>query len=308
VDSRVTSAWSEWEQRLGHIQTAVELWKERTKTPPSIPAGSALRGDDHPGLTVSNIAWYPLIIAVEHLDFTLSMMRATQTMYPTSYMTTLRTALLTASQAAWVLTPTKRGERQSRAMRLRMQDLDDQLKLVNSAWELTEDQEHTRERDVAELKKQLEECRQLATSLGLEKSSTAKLNNTDVIADAAKRLHDNPVAASGAQLLWRMGSAAAHGQRSYALMRMNRNVVQSEGERKVMQLRGDLVNDVGPAAAAATLATNEAFRLFDLRCGYTPRPTGQLQRIIDLLPGGNEGGGSPLGMPAGSRRAETSSQ
>lgn len=33
-------------------------------------------------------------------------------------------------------------------------------------------------------------------------------------------------------------------------MRMNNNVVENDGERKVMQLRAD----VGPAAAAATLA------------------------------------------------------
>ncbi|WP_434317518.1 hypothetical protein [Leifsonia sp. P73] len=302
----MTSAWAEWEQRLTHISAAVELWGERTKTAPVIPPSSALSGDDRPGLSVSNIAWYPLVIAVEHLDFALSTMRATQTMYPTSYMTTLRTALLTASQAAWVLAPPQRSERRGRAMRLRMQDLDDQLKLVNSASELTDDQERAQARDVEELKKQLEECREAATALGLPKSSTAKLNNTDVITEAAKQLHEDPVAASGVQLLWRTGSAAAHGQRAYALMRMNSNVVQGEGPRKVMQLRGDLVHDVGPAAAAATLAANEAFRLFDLRCGHAPEPAGQLQRIIDLLPG-TAPREVPLEMPARSRRVETSS-
>jgi hypothetical protein len=279
----VTNAWSEWERRLTSVEAAVDVWKARTKTPPAIPIRSALSGDDRPGLSVSNIAWYPLAIAVEHLDFTLSTMRATQTMYPTSYMTTLRTALLTASQAAWVLSPGKRAERQGRAMRLRIQDLDDQLKLVNSAWGLTDDQKARRTGDVEELTKQIRECHKTAKALGLPNSSTARLVNTDVITEAAKQLHDDPVAASGVQLLWRTGSAAAHGQRAYALMRMNSNVVQNEGDRKVMQLRGDLVHDVGPAAAAAALATNEAFRLFDLRCGYTPEQAGQLKRIVDLL-------------------------
>jgi len=125
----------------------------------------------------------------------------------------------------------------------------------------------------------------MATALGLPKSSTAKLNNTEVIAEAARQLHGDPRAASGVQLLWRTSSAAAHGQRAYALMRMNSNVVHIAGKRNVMQLRGDLVHDVGPAASAATLAANEAFRLFDLRCGLTPAHTGHLQRIIDLLPG-----------------------
>jgi hypothetical protein len=280
----VTEEWSEWEVRLARIEAAVAVWQGRTKAPPVIPPGSALRGDDAPGVAVSNIAWYPLVIAVEHLDFALSMMRATQTMYPTSYMTTLRTALLTASQAVWVLAPARRAERRGQALHLRMQDLGDQLKLVNSAWELTEDQERMRAGDVAVLETELKQCREIAASLGLPKGSTAKLNNTEIITEVATGLHDDPIAASGVQLMWRTSSAAAHGQRAYALMRMNRNEVQSDGERTVMQLRGDLVHDVGPAVAAAALATNEAFRLFDLRCGYTPNPAGQLQRFIDFLP------------------------
>lgn len=278
----MTSAWGEWEQRLGKIEAVVALWQERTKSPLVIPSGSALCGDDRPELMVSNIAWYPLVVAVEHLDFTISMMRATGTMYPTSYMTTLRTALLTASQAAWILSPAQRAIRRGRAMRLRFQDLDDQLKLVNSAWALTTEQEAARALDVEQLKKQLEECRNVATSLELPKSSTVNLNNTEVITEAAKQLHNHTKAASGTQLLWRTGSAAAHGQRAYAIMRMNRNLVQDHRGRKVMQLRGDLVQDVGPAAAAAALVAKEAFRLFDLRCGHVTVPAQQLPSFLDL--------------------------
>ena len=274
--------WEAWQERLGRIGTAVGLWQQRTKTAPDIPAGSALRGDDLPELMVSNIAWYPLVIAVEHLGFTISAMRATGEMYPTSYMTTLRTALLTASQVIWVLSPDPRATRRGRAMRLRIQDLEDQLKLVNSAWGLNAEQEAARRRDVEQLKGDLDGCRATVESLELPRGSASGINNTDIITETAKHLHDDPKLASGTQLLWRTGSAAAHGQRTYATMRMNRNVYKEERSRKVMQLRGDLVQDVGPAAAAATLATNEAFRLFDLRCGHVPDPVQQLPRFLDL--------------------------
>lgn len=278
----MTDAWGDWERRLGRIEAVVGLWRERTKIVPVIPTACALRGDDVAELMVSNIAWYPLVVAVEHLDFAISMMRATGTMYPTSYMTTLRTALLTGSQAAWVLGPAQRSARRGRAMRLRFQDLDDQIKLVKSAWGLNEKQKLAQERDAEELETQRKECREVAASLGLLKSSTARLNNTEVITDVAKQLHEDPMAASGTQLLWRTGSAAAHGQRAFAVMRMNRNVVQDDGARNVLQLRGDLVLDVGPAAASAALAVNEAFRLFDLRCGHVSDPAQRLPRFLDL--------------------------
>ena len=280
VDSS-TAEWQQWERRLTKIGAAVEAWQARTNNAPTIPAKSALGGDDTPGLVVSNLAWYSLIVAVEHLDFVIACMRATSTMYPTAYMTTLRSALLSASHAVWVLSPVRRAGRRERAMRLQMQDLDDQLKMLRSVWGLSREQETARESDIANLDGQAEANKAIVDRLGLLPASLAKLNNTDVVTAVAKQIHDDPIAASGVQLLWRTGSAAAHGQRSYATMRMNRNVLLTEGERKVMQLRGDLTHDVGPAAGAVTIAISEAFRLFDLRCGHVQDSERQV-RFSDL--------------------------
>jgi hypothetical protein len=52
-----------------------------------------------------------------------------------------------------------------------------------------------------------------------------------------------------------------------------------------MQLQGDLVHDVGPAAAAAALSTERAVRRFGLRGGLKTPHSAHLQRIIELLPG-----------------------
>jgi hypothetical protein len=278
----MTDAWHQWELRLSKVAAAAEAWQQRTRHAEGVPPRSALGGDDTPNLRVSGLAWYSLIVAVEHLEFTLAMMRATSTMYPSAYLTTLRSALLAASHAAWILSPSRRAERRGRAMRLQVQDLNDQLRMVRSATGLTADQLTAQERDEAHLESRLASCAETVESLGLARSSMAKVNNTEVITEAAKQLHDDPVAASGVQLLWRVGSAAAHGQRSYAIMRMNRNVVRTDGTKTVMELRGDLEHDVGPSTAAAALAVNEAFRLFDLRCGHTPDPSERLPRFADI--------------------------
>ncbi len=68
------------------------------------------------------------------------------------------------------------------------------------------------------------------------------------------------------QAIWRSGSAAAHAQYHFGVMRLDRNeVVREESGSSTVRLRGDLDNDVGPAIAAATMTLSEAFRLYDLR-------------------------------------------
>ncbi|GAA4160917.1 hypothetical protein GCM10022286_17720 [Gryllotalpicola daejeonensis] len=168
-------------------------------------------------------------------------------------------------------------------MRLLIQDLTDQRKLVESATGLTEQQLKAQVRDAKALTERLDLCRGTVAELGLAKSSNAALNNTDVVNFAARHIHDDPAATSGVEPLWRMGSAAAHGQRSFALMRMDRNVVTTGADgKRTVELRGDIVHDIGPAAAAAALAVNEAFRLFDLRCGRVQAPGEKLPRFNEL--------------------------
>ena len=89
-----------WEQRVTHMAETTDQWSIRTNDAPPIVAGSALGGDDRPGLHVSGIAWYAIVVAVEHLEFTFSAIRATGTLYPTAQITALRTALLTGSQTS----------------------------------------------------------------------------------------------------------------------------------------------------------------------------------------------------------------
>lgn len=258
-----------WEQRVTRMAETTDHWSRRTNDAPPIAPGSALGGDDHPGLHVSGIAWYAIGVAVEHLEFTFSAMRATGTLYPTAQMTALRTALLTGSQAVWVLAPKLRATRRAHAMRLQMQDLRDQLAMVHGLSALDASQAALRAETEANLTQRQEDRKDIVAELALPSSAIAKLNNTDVIAEASRFVHPegDQTLNSGVSLLWRMGSAAAHGQRSYAVARASRNERRTDGRDTIVELRGDLVGDIGPSAAAAVLTVSEAFRLFDLRRG-----------------------------------------
>lgn len=77
---------------------------------------------------------------------------------------------------------------------------------------------------------------------------------------------DDDLLIGATQAIWRSGSAAAHAQYHFGVMRLDRNeVVREESGGSIVRLRGDLNNDVGPAIAAATMTLSEAFRLYDLR-------------------------------------------
>jgi hypothetical protein len=92
-----------WERRLGRIADAASQWQQTmSREPPTVEPGSDLAGDDaeFAGLSVSNLVGYSLAAATEHLDFTLSVMKQTSTLYPTAYLTVLRTSLLAASHAS----------------------------------------------------------------------------------------------------------------------------------------------------------------------------------------------------------------
>jgi len=244
-------------------------WQARTIEVPPVDEGSPLAGDNQVGVHVSSVAWYALAVATEHLDFCLTAIRETQTLYPTAYLTVLRTGLLSASNAVWILSPSRRRTRQERTLRIQADDLRSQIAMVRSATALTAAQTEIQSADLAHLQQRQEHLQESANHLGItEQVARMKLNNTMVITTVADQLHagDDPVVASGVQLLWRTGSAVAHAQRSHAIRRLARDHNRRNVDgTTTARLRGDLVHDVGPAAAAVALTLSEGFRLYDER-------------------------------------------
>ncbi|MCD1569904.1 hypothetical protein [Agromyces mediolanus] len=221
------------------------------------------------GLSVENLIWYSMCISSEHLDFAIDAMRATSTMYPTAYMTVARTAFIAAVNAVWVLAPTSRQERRERALQLRADDLRSQATSFRDMKIPGGVPEDTRAGFVDQLRERQADLQKVATTLGVEQDvRKMRFNQTDAIDWVAEHMHgaDNDLLIGGTQAVWRSGSAAAHAQYHFGIMRMDRSEVVREGsDRSFVRLQGDLEKDVGPALAAATMTLNEAFRLYDLR-------------------------------------------
>lgn len=94
------------------MAATTDRWTIRTNNAPPIVPKSALGGDDQSGLHASGIAWYAIVVAVEHLEFMFSAMRATGTLYPTTQMTALRTE----ERMAQSLSPRKNRARSREAV------------------------------------------------------------------------------------------------------------------------------------------------------------------------------------------------
>ena len=273
------------------MSTKVEAWRERAKHPEPPEAGSSLAADAIEGLSIESSIWYSMSISSEHLDFAIDAMRATSTMYPTAYMTVARTALMGAVNAVWLLAPSTRDERQRRALRFRADDLRTQVVGLRDMRVMSGAPTTARDGLVAQLQERQASLQRVADAMGVQEDVTRmRFTQTDAINWVASYLHgpNSDLLIGATQSMWRSGSAAAHAQLQFGLMRADRTETIRDGAGGgIVRLRGDLDTDVGPALAAATLTLSEAFRLYDLRrvrhvqdTPTAPAPTGSSQACV----------------------------
>ncbi|HRP99120.1 MAG TPA: hypothetical protein PK781_01520 [Terrimesophilobacter sp.] len=257
----------DWQRRLGRMAFAIEAWRKRAEAPQAPESGSSLAADALDGLNVESLSWYSMCVSSEHLEFAIDAMRATSTLYPTAYMTVARTAFVAAVNAVWVLAPPSRQMRRERALRLRADDLRAQLTSFRDMVLPDGKPDQARAQLLARLRQRQVQLQAVASKLDVpEDVGKMRFNQTEAIDWVAQHMHDEQILVGATQSIWRSGSAAAHAQYHFALMRLDRNEAASNGDgSSLMKLRGDLENDVGPALAAGTLTLSEAFRLYDLR-------------------------------------------
>jgi hypothetical protein len=171
--------------------------------------------------------------------------------------------------AVWVLAPSTRKERRERGLRFRADDLRVQMTSFRDTQIPEGKPEEARTGILKHLGERLASLPKVATALGIMKSVTKiRLHQTRAIDWVAQHMHgvDNDLLIGATQAIWRSGSAAAHVQYHFGVMRLDRNeVVREASDSSVVRLHGYLDNDVGPALAAATMTLNEAFRIYDLR-------------------------------------------
>lgn len=260
---------AEWSRRLGRVASIVATWRERAENPLPVEDGSSLAVDAVDGLTVESSVWYSMCVSSEHLGFALDTMQATGTMYPTAYMTVTRTAFVAAVNAVWLLAGTSRQERRERALKLRADEIRVQIVALRDMAVPDGRPDAARDELIEQLRERQTKLQKAATLIGVTEDVTKmRFNQTKAIDWVAEHMHGvaDPLLIGATQSIWRSGSAAAHAQMQFGIMRMGQNEVVSDvAGGQIMRLRGNLETDVGPAIVGATLTLNEAFRLYDLR-------------------------------------------
>ncbi|PXY16610.1 hypothetical protein [Prauserella muralis] len=265
---------TDWLQRLNSMLPTIAKWAERTRSAPSTPVpGSSLARDDElfPPQPASHVAYAAIVTATEHLDLFRVAFQASRALFPSGYFTLLRTALMGAAQAIWVLKG-PRPQRQENALRIVRDDIKQRHGLltvdVPEALGLGERIEEERER----LQRQLREVQAAAAHLGFNAKAVNgwRLNMTQVIKTASELVHGNgqgdEATRYGTSLLWRLQSGHAHGTPSMRIMQVERTEVTAHDDGTLFGKATTTAVDVGAAAAASLLMLNDAWRLYDLRC------------------------------------------
>lgn len=261
----------EWERRLSVLAAQVDVWQQRAQDqPPRIVQGSSLAGDqrDMEPVNLGQLAWYSIVVSVEHLNYFFEGVRRDRTLFPSVQMTILRTAHLSSSKAVWLLSDKSRSVRQARAAVAYGDDLREQLAMVNTAYLPDGHAEVMAEKFKRTLIERQENLQAILDRTGSRQSAKyCRVDNTQIVSEAGKIVHfDNLDAQGGVSLLWRSGSAAAHGNISFATSRIKpATTYYGDDGQSYGHLFGSLEQDIGPSAAAAAMSTSAAITLFDAR-------------------------------------------
>ncbi len=267
-------AHEEWAARLGRMRVPVAQWMKRTSgdDPGSLKVepGSSLAGDDRifPNHPVSSVAWHGLLTAVEHLDFALSALAKTQTLYPASYYTVLRAGLLGAAQTVWVLMPATRTERQMRGLRAAADNYNEQRKLTGALVASTRQEQQQLDMTVARMKDRLADVATAAVKIGCDpgKAHRLTLDATAMVKEAAgKALVSAHREQEYAMHLWRLGSGHAHGHAYTRQLQINAESLTEEADGQLWARTTVSLEHVGTAAAAVLLMTKKGFEMYDQR-------------------------------------------
>lgn len=264
-----------WQVRIEKMFPVIEAWFKRTGHVPLVPAsGSSLAREDqvYSRLPTSRLAYGGIVTAAEHLELFRVAYLASGNLYPSSYFTLLRSALMGSTQALWVLKPRLRAERIENSLQLARDDIRQSMNLlsVETPAELGLDENIETAR--ARMNQRLAELQDVAAAAGLDPTKVPgwRLNMTEMIKTVSELVHaDNSGDADtrhGASLLWRLQSSHAHGTPSARIRQVQLNSVRQHRDGTLLGAATTSFAEVGSAAAAAVLFLNEAWRLYELRC------------------------------------------
>jgi hypothetical protein len=222
---------------------------------PMSMAGSSLMGDDNATdpYYLSHAAWGGISSAVDHLNTLKTMIMDAKVLHIYSPFTIIRAAIENASTAVWLLAPTSRDERVLRRLRLADADFVNMEKLADLLGATpvrTLDQKRDKLRKIAAKRK-------IAEDLFIKK----RPGYEEIVG-----LAGDATAVSGkvGKVVWKSGSAVAHGDMSTVLallerstLGQTRNIVSASAEAPVETLA--LMTSISVAIA------DKAITLYDSR-------------------------------------------
>ncbi|UUV32279.1 hypothetical protein NQK81_02165 [Amycolatopsis roodepoortensis] len=265
-----------WDQRLNTMFEWIDAWQSRMDQPPMFPApASSVAADDRafPLLPTSAVAYNALLNAVEHLDFFRASLTSTKIIYPAAYYTVLRSALMGAAQAVWVLAPANRATRVERSLRIVVDNYNQYRKLVTDTRALAAENKAEVDKLLADLDDRISKAAIALNKIGIDDTSKIRswsLNMTQVIKDAVELVHpqgtsDGVTISVGTQVLWRSQSGFAHGTPASRLSLIGSGGITTNPDGSTWGRASTKIDDIAAAAAAPVLLLNEAWRLYDLR-------------------------------------------
>lgn len=265
-----------WAARLERVMfPAIEAWFQRTLQAPVTPApGSllALDGLAYPRHPSWRLAYGGMVTAAEHLDLFRVALMSSKMLYPASYFTLLRSALMGSTQALWILQPPQREKRIENTLRLVREDIKQNKSLLSegilAALGLTIDATAAQTR----LDERLAELQAAAAAIGLDPDRVPQwaLNMTNMIKTVSDTLHaadpSDDITRHVPSLLWRLQSGHAHATPSARLRQIQADLVEEHSDGTLTAAATTTFVDIGSNAAAPFLFLHEAWRLYELGC------------------------------------------
>ncbi|TKJ29189.1 hypothetical protein [Blastococcus sp. CCUG 61487] len=240
----------EWSGRLGSVYTP--------------KPGSDLAADDAdwPALSLSQIAVGSMGAARDHLQAVRVLIEARE-VFPYAQASLVRTALLSAAQAVWLLAPDDRAERLKNARTLTahiyeqhlrfLRDLQDLASSPHAGTDAVEQHVTTRSQQLAQ---------QRAAD-----GQKAKFNATEVVQTAALAAWGKEDLAKEVKAEWRSGSGAAHGLLWSVFGRAGTRMTGAEANGMAVFQAGGAIDDFANAYFAAYHLLRHAFTLLERRGG-----------------------------------------
>lgn len=188
----------------------LDAWGARLRNVYRPAPGSDLAEDDldWPVLPVSQVAIAGMGAARDHLQAVrIHLDVKPPEVFPFAQGTLLRTAMLSAAQAVWVLAPDARADRVKNARTLAHHTYEQHLLYLRDLQALAPEPHANTDAVAAHVQQRLDELTALRASQGQK----AKFEATRTIEEAALTAWGRPEIALEAKVEWRRGSGAAHG-------------------------------------------------------------------------------------------------